>query len=439
MRDIAVTLVVFGCLPFILRRPWFGIIVWAWLGFMNPHRLAWGFSTTMPFAMIVAVTTLVAMLLSDERKRIPWTRETVVLLCFVVWMCITTIFAVYTELAVDQLIKVLKIQVMIFVAMALITNKERLNWLVLTIALSIGFYGVKGGIFTILRGGVFRVQGPEGTFIGGNNELGLALAMTVPLLYYCSRQTVHRWLRPALIGAMILTAIAAIGTQSRGALLGISAMGLMLWLKSKQKFVLAIFAAISILAIITIMPPEWYERMSTINAYEQDGSAMGRINAWLTAWNIASARPFGGGFMTFRFEMFEIYSPDPADHRDAHSIYFKVLGEHGFIGLGLFLLLAAFTWFSASRLMRVTKSIPEMQWLGELAAMVQVSMIAYAAAGAFLGLSYFDYYYNLVLIIVVGQGILARYLAEQSPPVQKVGPARLSNGAQGVRTPGTAH
>ena len=141
MRDIAVTLVVFGCLPFILRRPWFGIIVWTWLGFMNPHRMAWGFSVTMPFASMVAVTTLMAMLFSNEPKRIPWTRETVVLLCFVIWMCITTVFAVYPELAVDQLIKVLKIQLMIFVVMALITNKERLIWLVLTIALSIGFYG----------------------------------------------------------------------------------------------------------------------------------------------------------------------------------------------------------------------------------------------------------------------------------------------------------
>ncbi|HCX34147.1 MAG TPA: putative O-glycosylation ligase, exosortase A system-associated, partial [Rhodocyclaceae bacterium] len=53
MRDIAVTLAVFGSLPFILRRPWIGILVWTWLGFMNPHRLAWGFSTTLPFAMIV--------------------------------------------------------------------------------------------------------------------------------------------------------------------------------------------------------------------------------------------------------------------------------------------------------------------------------------------------------------------------------------------------
>ena len=39
MRDIAVTAVVFGLLPFILWRPHIGILVWTWLGLMNPHRL----------------------------------------------------------------------------------------------------------------------------------------------------------------------------------------------------------------------------------------------------------------------------------------------------------------------------------------------------------------------------------------------------------------
>ncbi len=171
MRDIAVTLAVFGSLPFILWRPWIGILVWTWLGFMNPHRLAWGFSTEMPFAYIVALTTLVSLLLSREPKRIPWTRESVVLLLFVCWMVITTIFAVYPPLAQEQLIKVLKIQLMIFVAMMLITNKERLNALVLTIALSIGFFGFKGGIFTIVHGGVYRVQGPAGSSLPATTNL----------------------------------------------------------------------------------------------------------------------------------------------------------------------------------------------------------------------------------------------------------------------------
>lgn len=403
MRDIAVTFAVFATLPFILRRPWIGILVWTWLGFMNPHRLAWGFSTTMPFAYIVALTTLIAMLLSKELKRIPWERESVVLLLFVVWMLVTTIFAAYPIFAWPQFEKVIKIQLMIFVAMILINTPERLKALVWTIALSLAFYGVKGGIFTIVNGGVYRVQGPSGTFIEGNNELGLALAMTVPLLYFLARSTVHGWLRPAVYVATLLTATAAIGTQSRGALLGMAAMGLVFWLKARHKFLVIVLGGLSILMIWMIMPEAWYERMATINTYQEDQSALGRINAWWMAFHLAMDRPLGGGFETFQRDMFYLYAPDPSNVRDVHSIYFEVLGEHGFVGLFLFLLLAVFTWRSAGAVARAVKPDSEHAWLGDLAAMVQVSIVAYLAAGAFLGMAYFDYYYNLVLIVVVAR------------------------------------
>ena len=193
MRDIFVTLVVFGSLPLILWQPFYGIIMWTWLGYMNPHRMAWGFSTTMPFAMMVAVTTLVALLVSKESKKIPWTRETVVLLLFVLWMCLTTAFAFNPAVAAEQLDKVLKIQFMTFVTLILLTQRERIHAIVWTVALSLGFYGIKGGIFTLVTAGAFRVQGPPGTFIAGNNELGLALLMTIPLMRYLQLEESRHW------------------------------------------------------------------------------------------------------------------------------------------------------------------------------------------------------------------------------------------------------
>jgi probable O-glycosylation ligase (exosortase A-associated) len=408
MRDIVVTLAVFATIPFILKRPWIGILVWTWLGFMNPHRMAWGFSTTMPFAHIVAVTTLAAMLFNKEEKRIPWERESVVLLLFVIWMLITTIFAVYPQLAWVQFEKVIKIQVMIFIAMMLITTPERLKYLVWTIALSIAFYGVKGGIFTVMHGGVYRVEGPPGSFIAGNNELGLAMAMTVPLLYFLARSTRHRWGRPAVYVAMVLTALAAIGTQSRGALLGMAAMGVMFWFKARNKFLILVLGLISILLVLMIMPPEWASRMNTIETYQEDASAMGRINAWWMAFNLAKSRFLGGGFETFQWQMFALYAPNPNDARDVHSIYFEVLGEHGFVGLFLFLLLLSLTWRSASQLRKTPAPVPELAWINDLMAMVQVSMVAYLTAGAFLGMAYFDYPYNLVLVVVAIKAMYRR-------------------------------
>src|SRR5208282_1672716 len=121
--------------------------------------------------------------------------------------------------------EVWKILLMLFVTMMLMQSKQRINQLVWVIAMSLAFYGVKGGIFTIINGGVYHVRGPEGSFIGGDNEMGLALIMTIPLLRYLQIITRNIWLRAFLAAAMILCAIATVGSQSRGALLGLCAMG----------------------------------------------------------------------------------------------------------------------------------------------------------------------------------------------------------------------
>lgn len=402
MRDLFVSCVIFGSLPLILKRPWTGILLWCWLSYMNPHRLAWGFAYNFPFAMLVAIGTLVGMFFNKEAKVIPWTRETKVLTAFLMWMLVTTAFALAPNAAIEQLDKVLKIQLMTFVTLILINSRERVHAMIWAIALSLGFFGIKGGIFTILHGGVYRVQGPTGTFIGGNNELALALVMVIPLIRYLQLHTERKWLRLGLGGAMMLSAISAIGSQSRGALLALSVMGFFFWLKSRNKFITAILVAITVSAIVPLMPAEYYERMNTIKTYDQDESALGRINAWWFAFNVAKDRPLvGGGFETFQPGLFEIYAPQPLNFHDVHSIYFEVLGEQGFVGLALFLILGFMTWFSASRVRKKAKGDSSSLWQADLMSMVQVSLIGYAVGGAFLGLAYFDLYYHLVAVVVI--------------------------------------
>ena len=414
MRDLIVTAIVFGFLPMVLSRPYVGLYLFSWLSYMNPHRLAWGFATSMPFAYIVALTTLISVLTSKEPKRMPWTREMTVLLLYILWMSVTTYFAFFYNLASEQLLKVIKIQIMIFLTPLVITNRQRLHGLIWVIALSLGFYGVKGGIFTILKGGAFRVQGPPGTFIDGNNEIALALLMTIPLIRYLQLHETRKWLHQGLGAAMVLTIISAIGSQSRGALVGAAVMGSIFWMKSRNKFFTAAILAVAIGTVALVMPQEWYDRMSTIKTYEQDQSAQGRINAWWTAWNVAIARPTGGGFEMFQEQTFHAYAPDPSNVHDVHSVYFEVLGEHGFIGLGLWLLLAILTWQTGSWVIKHAKRDPDKKWAADLAAMGQVSMIGFATAGAFLGLSNFDLYYHLLMIIVLTKVILLKEQAQTS-------------------------
>jgi probable O-glycosylation ligase (exosortase A-associated) len=406
MRDIFVTVVIFGILPFALARPYVGVLLWTWVSFMNPHRLCWGFAFDFPFAMIIAIVTMIGLLISREPKKIPWTRETVILFVFVLWMVITTIFSVYPILAWPQLDKVLKIQLMVFVTMMVMQSKERLNLLVWVMTLSLAFYGVKGGIFTISHGGVYHVRGPDNTFIGGDNEMGLALIMTIPLLRYLQLTTTRFWLRHAMTAVIMLCALAAIGSQSRGAMLGMVAMGAFFWIKSRSRFFTVLLTAVAAGLILMVMPQAWFDRMATIETYQQDASAEGRINAWKMAFNLAKDRPLGGGFNAFQRGMFAVYAPNPSNVHDSHSIYFEVLGEHGFFGLALFLLLGLMTWRTASWIIKRARDDPENRWAGDLAAMVQVSLVGYAGAGAFLGLANFDLYYTLIAVVVLCKTIL---------------------------------
>jgi len=401
MRDIVVALVVFGLLPMVLRRPQVGIYLWCWISYMNPHRLAYGFAMTFPWAYLIAISTMMGMLFSKEPKRILWTRETILMVILLCWAAITSMNAFFPVLAWEGWIKFFKILLMTFVTIIVINNRERLQGVVWMIALSLGFFGIKGGIFTIAHGGVYRVQGPPGTFIDGNNEMALALVMTVPLIRYLHLQESRRWLKTGLMGAMLLTAIAAIGSQSRGALLGMLAMGAFLWLKSRNKIVTALLIVIAVGGIAAVMPQQWYDRMQSTKSYKEDDSALGRINAWHTAFNVAKARVTGGGIEMFKPSVFRDYAPEPYRVHDVHSVYFEMMGEHGFIGFGLFMAIMAFTWMKGSSIIRRAKRQPELKWAQDLAAMTQVSMIGYAVCGAFLGLSYFDLYWHLVAIMVI--------------------------------------
>jgi len=173
-------------------------------------------------------------------------------------------------------------------------------------------------------------------------------------------------------------------------------------------------------AIFNFMPEQWHERIHSIANYQEDASSMGRINAWQFAINLASDRPLvGGGFETFRPYFFQQYAPNPLVFADAHSIYFEVLGEHGFVGLFLFLLIGLLTYQTAKKCVKRTRGIAELRSINNLMRMVQVSIIGYAVSGAFLGLAYFDLYYHLVAFVVISKGIVNEHFSNNKVKEQE--------------------
>jgi len=411
MRDatILVLLVIFTL--WALKAPWIGVMGWTLVSLMSPHNEFGYAAATWPVATGFAVATLIGTLFTSERQNPLWGAAPKWLLAFVVWICITLPFSMVMDLSLPLWERSIKIYLMVFVTLALLDTKHKLSVFIWVNVVAVAYFGIKGGVFTIVTGGNYRVWGPGG-FIEGNNEVALAVLTVMPLIRYLQAQMTNRWAIYAATGAMLLCVATAVGTQSRGALVGLICMGAYFFVKSDRKLLAGVVIALIVMVGLPLMPEAWWERMNTIKTYEEDASAMGRINAWNMAFNLAKDRLFGGGFMVSTASVFSIYAPDPSAVHAAHSIYFQVMGEHGFVGLFLFLGSGAATWWAARDLIRVGRQYPEHKWSADLGAMVQVGMVAYAAAGAFLSLAYYDLPYNMMIMVVVAQRLVRAQLGE---------------------------
>jgi probable O-glycosylation ligase (exosortase A-associated) len=402
-----------GCLK-AFQQPQIGVYLMSWIGYMNPHRLIpWSFIYTAPLAAISFAVTVIGYLFYRDKPKKWFVPPLILLIVFLLWAVVCTYNGFYPERAERELIRFFKILLGIFLTIMLIREKKHIVYLVWAVYLSIGYYGIKGGLFTIATGGGYLVWGPAGTFIEGNNELALALLMILPFGYFLLQQYENKWVKRFLIFSILMLVASALGSHSRGALLALIASGGFLWLKSQSK--LKIGSAIIIITLLAIpfLPAEWFSRMETIQTYEQDTSAMGRINAWTVAVNLANDRITAGGFGHWGSLTFSLYAPFPDDVHDAHSIYFEVLGELGYPGLLIFLLILYNIWFGARKNIKVVENNKnadeknDLLWIVQLNKMLQVSLIAYMSGGAFLGLAYWDLPYHILALVVCCRNNLA--------------------------------
>ena len=411
MRDILITLIILGLIPFILGKPRVGVYVWAWLAMMVPHRLAFGFAQSMPFSHMVALATLAGFLFSRDRHPFPSSSITTTYLLFLLWMTVTSFFAIDSAaLIFDKWVVVMKIHFFLFLTLMLIRGRQQIETLLWVITLSIGFYGMKGGIFTLLTGGSGRVWGPGGGVIAGNNALGVALVMLVPFMYYLFQTATHRYVRYGMVFLIGTTFLGILGTQSRGALLALVGMTFFVTLKGKKPVLTTIILGGVLLAGILLMPESWTSRMNTIESFDQDSSAMSRIYTWKTLWALALDRPLvGAGFNADIPTVFAMYAPRDVEKFDfqdhvyvAHSIYFQALGEHGFPGLVLYLLVGILAWRKAGEVAAKARHDPEFAgWAPLLMRMSQASLAGFAVGAAFLSMVHFDLPYYIVGFVVL--------------------------------------
>lgn len=392
MRDLAIVLFTAGCCLVMLWRPWYSVLVLAIYSYMSPHRYAWGFAVDLPVYMIVFCVGAVAFLMEKERQRVPndWRIGVFYLLWF--WFAVTTFDSLIPTLAQYKLIEVSKVYLPLFLTLTLVTSRERLLALSATIGASFGLLAVKGGIWALGTGFSHRVYGPDGTMYGSNNEFAVANMAAIPLLVLWMRETKSRILKIGLQCAIPLCMCAAISSWSRGAMVTFPVLVAILLWHGKRKWLIAPLTLAGVIFMTGVLPEEWFGRMNSIETYEEDKSAMGRIRAWTDGFNYALRNPLtGGGFESWL----------AITEREWHSAYVEILAEHGFVGALLWLLLVFGTLLSLTRLGRLGGMHPELAWVKNYAYMYRASVICYALGSAFLGTTYWDLVYQLVFMSVL--------------------------------------
>jgi putative inorganic carbon (HCO3(-)) transporter len=443
MRDLLLFIIIVISIPISFFRPYFGILMWTWITFFNPHRYTWGFMYSFPVAAAIAVPTLLGCMFTSSinKKFLKW--ETLLLVFLWIWFCITYLHALQVPLfeghlddAKREMIRVSKVLLITFTMILLITSQKKFKNLVIVTAMSFGVLAIKGAIFGVRTGGESRIWGPPDSFIADNNSFALAVNMSLPMLFYLAREEqrrVYRWLYYLAFACGVFSVVL---TYSRGGLLGLTAVLFAITIRSRYKILGGFLAALTVVAVLTFAPSLWMDRMGGLARGDLDNSGRQRLVAWQTSWNFALDYPITGGSFNAlpNVALFQRYQSEPLPlgylSTAPHSIYFQMLEEQGFVGFGLYLVLVGSCWVSLANLRRKARRAPSTQWIVSYAQMIQISLLGFLVSGAFLGLANFDLFYQLVAMVI----LLKMLYRADSPvtaliPVEESEPLEMSEDA----------
>jgi putative inorganic carbon (HCO3(-)) transporter len=416
VRDYILIAAVLASLPIGLFRPFYGMLAYAWISYMCPHELAWGFAQTFPVAKLSALSVMGGLLFNPAGNAGALRqRENIAMLALWCTFTLSSMFAFYPDEAWYQWQDSSKLIVMSLLASMLLKERQHIRLFLLVVAFSLGFYGFKGGLFGIATGGNNMVLGPGDSIIGANNAIGLALNMCLPLLWYLAREE-SGWIKRALQATFFLTIPAIMFTYSRASTLTVGLLLLLIMLKSRHRVVLAAGLVVCGVLAIPFIPQKWLDRQKTTVTYEEDTSAMSRIDNWKFCWIVATDRPITGAGFDFQSRaVFARYAPEflikyNGKIWDTHNIFLGILTSHGFPGLLAFVAMIVFCLASCSKLKRKVRHHPELSWVRTYSEIIQLSFVGFLFNGIFVNMEYYDLPYHWVAIVASMKVIVDREL-----------------------------
>lgn len=433
MRDLFFMALLPVMLYLMAQRAFIALGMWIWTAMFFPNAWLYGFAATLRYNLIFTAVTIVAYLVMKDKPKVRFGALGGLVFLFFAWATLSTIMSSgLPEASWEIWQRFLKVILLFLFVVLIVDKKLHIDFFLWCVVLSIGFYGGLEALKFVATGGGHKIAGFSGHVLGDRNELALAFVMILPVCFYLQDQyaSQSRLVRFGLWGLMGALVAAVIGTQSRGGFVALLGLGAYLFLKSERKIPLAILIMLLVGVLSNFVSDEWTSRMNSIDDADKDASFMGRVVAWKLSFILAMEHPFfGGGFKTLEyFPMWQKLSadffsysffytgdalPDPLKARAAHSVYFQVMGEHGFAGLAIYLAFLLRAFKGARNVARKAKACAQTAWIATLATMLQLSLFAFSLGGAALSFAYFDFLFALCgIIVVLEMRILPRALEE---------------------------
>jgi probable O-glycosylation ligase (exosortase A-associated) len=309
--------------------------------------------------------------------------------------------------------------VFVLITTALTTNRVRLHGLLWIMAIALGYYGLKGGVFSVLSGGIYRAYGPIDSAIENNNDLAAGLVVALPIMNYMRSISAPQLTRLGWSAVILFSIVCVATTYSRGGFLGLVAVGAFLWLTGQKKLTTGLLIAGAVFVLAILMPQQYGSRIGSIESYSQDASALGRIEIWGVAAKVALARPLtGGGFKATESQPIVDRFQPGAVARAVHNVFLGVAAEQGFPGLVVWSALLFLGWRNSRWLAKCVKGERDLEWVHELGRTLQAAIVGYCVVGFFGNYAYWDYYFTLIGLAAAARTIVERRNIPEQPRIR---------------------
>jgi probable O-glycosylation ligase (exosortase A-associated) len=394
-----------------LFSPFYALLFYLWNAYFRPDEWTYGgFITSLNLSWIIGAYLLLATAVSLPRMRV--NTRTILLALFFADSLFSAYHSEHLSWSWNAWIDFSKVLVITYLIVLLATDRVRYRAVLTVIAVSLGFECAKQGWAQL-----YVAPGAQNNntiaFLGDNNGVAVGTMMLVPVLGALAQTATRKWEtylhRFLLIGVFMR----GITTYSRGGFLAASVLGVFSLIRSPRKVRTLIGIGAIVLIVTTIMPQQFWDRMNTINAEqdERDDSAAGRVHFWTVAMIMADAKPLTGvGFNGFS-QSYESYNgpSEFAGQRAVHSVWFGLLADMGYPGLTLFLLLLTSSLWSCWRVSVNCKKDPDQRDLRIYANALFTSLVTFAAGGTFLSAQY-----NEMVWHFIGLTTTLSFLAEEA-------------------------